>query len=200
MNPAIYVRAASLEDLPGMLEIYRPYVEETTITFEYDVPSLEEFRQRYNGIMPALPWLVCQYEGITAGYAYAARYHQRAAYQWNAELSVYIRQDYQGKHIGTALYRSLLRVLTLQGFLYAHALVTLPNQNSIRLHTHMGFRKVCVNEKTGFKLGVWRDVAELCLPLAEIPKVPDPPCPYNALSPETVVPIFREEAAKIAFP
>ena len=85
MNPAIYVRAASLEDLPGMLEIYRPYVEETTITFEYDVPSLEEFRQRYNGIMPALPWLVCQYEGITAGYAYAARYHQRAAYQWNAE-------------------------------------------------------------------------------------------------------------------
>ena len=134
MNPAIYIRSASPEDLPGMLEIYRPYVEKTTITF------------------------------------------------------------------GTALYRCLIRLLTLQGFLYAHALVTLPNQNSMRLHNHMGFCKVCVNENVGFKLGVWRDVAELCLPLAELPKIPAPPCPYNTLSPEAVVPIFREEAAKIAFP
>lgn len=200
MNPAIYIRSASPEDLPGMLEIYRPYVEKTTITFEYEVPSLEEFCRRYYGIMPAFPWLVCEYEGIIVGYAYAARYHQRAAYQWNAELSVYIRPDYQKKHIGTALYRCLIRLLTLQGFLYAHALVTLPNQNSIRLHRRMGFCKVCVNEKVGFKLGVWRDVAELCLPLAELPKEPAPPCPYNTLSPEAVVPIFREEAAKIAFP
>ncbi len=200
MNPAIYIRSASPEDLPGMLEIYRPYVEKTTITFEYDVPSLEEFQRRYHEIMPVFPWLVCKYEGVTAGYAYAARYHKRAAYQWNAELSVYIHPDYQKKHIGTALYRCLIRLLTLQGFLYAHALVTLPNQNSIQLHSHMGFRKICVNEKVGFKLGVWRDVAELRLPLAELPKVPDPPCPYNILSPEAVVPIFREEAAKIVFP
>lgn len=200
MNPAIYIRPASPNDLADMLEIYRPFVENTAVTFEYETPTPEEFLHRYHKITPFFPWLVCEYDGLLAGYAYATRYRIRSAYQWDAELSIYVHQNYYGRHIGPALYRSLMRMLTLQGFFYAHALVTLPNDKSLRLHRELGFKTVCVFERTGFKQGRWRDVAELRASLAELPDTPTPPEPFGNLDPHTVVQVFREEAARIHFP
>lgn len=197
MNPAIYIRPASPSDLPDMLEIYRPFVENTAVTFEYVTPAMEEFQGRFDKITPFFPWLVCEYDGAVAGYAYATRYRVRAAYQWDAELSIYVHPDYQRRHIGVSLYRSLTRILTLQGFFYAHALITLPNDKSLQLHKNLGFKTVAVFEKTGYKNGRWRDVAELRVELAELPESPTPPEAFRTLDPHTVVRIFREEAEKI---
>lgn len=200
MNPALYIRPATPNDLPAMREIYRPFVENTAITFEYETPSLAELQLRYDKITPFFPWLVCEYDGVIAGYAYATRYRIRAAYQWGAELSVYVHPDYQGRHIGSALYRSLTRTLNLQGFIYAHALVALPNDSSMQLHKHLGFQTICIFKQTGFKMGRWHDVAELRTTLAELPDQPTPPASFHTLNPLTVIQIFREEAARIAFP
>lgn len=197
MNPAIYIRSASENDLPDMLEIYRPFVENTTVTFEYVTPPIEDFRARYEKITPFFPWLVCEYDGAVAGYAYATQYRVRAAYQWDAELSIYVHPDYQRRHIGTSLYECVTRCLTLQGFIYAHALITMPNDRSIQLHKRLGFKTVAVFEKTGYKQGRWLDVAELRASLAELPEKPTPPRAFRALDPHTVVQIFREEATKI---
>lgn len=200
MNPVLYIRPASQDDLPRMLEIYRPFVENTAITFEYETPDLEEFTLRYDKITPFFPWLVCEYDGVVAGYAYAMRHQVRAAYQWDAELSVYVHPEYQGRKIGSALYRCLKRILTMQGYFYAHALITLPNDKSMQLHKHLGFKTICICEKTGFKHGQWRDVAELRAVLAELPAEPTPPEAFHTLEPHALVQIFREEAAKILFP
>lgn len=200
MNPALYIRPASANDLPDMLEIYRPFVENTVVSFEYETPSSTEFQRRYNSIMPSFPWLVCDYDGVVTGYAYASRYHARAAYQWDAELSIYVHPEYQGRRIGLALYHSLLRTLTLQGFFYAHALVALPNDKSMRLHQRLGFKTIGVFEKTGFKHGAWHDLAELRIPLAELPENPIPPRSFGNLDPHAVVQIFREEASQVTLP
>ena len=40
------IRVATIEDAAALVEIYRYYVEKTAITFEYDVPTVEEFERR----------------------------------------------------------------------------------------------------------------------------------------------------------
>ena len=90
----ITIRPARLEDASEILKIYEPYIKKTTITFEYEVPSLEEFRGRMTGIIGAYPYLVCEADGKILAYAYAHRFHERAAYQWDAELSVYVEEEH----------------------------------------------------------------------------------------------------------
>lgn len=200
MNPSLMIRHAFPDDVPAMLEIYRPFVEHTTITFEYEVPSVAEFRRRFDLTSTFFPWIVCVYDNVIVGYAYASKQHERAAYQWNAELSIYVHPDYQGKRVGAALYRCLLRLLRLQGFLYAHALVTLPNDKSLALHRRLGFQRVAVMEKTGYKHGQWLDVAELRLQLSTCPEEPTPPSPFRSFDPYEIVQVFREEAGQITYP
>ena len=86
-------RRAKLSDAERLLEIYSPYVIETAITFEYDVPSVEEFRGRIEDISSEYPYIVCTYKDEIIGYAYAHRHMERAAYQWNAELSIYLDME-----------------------------------------------------------------------------------------------------------
>lgn len=150
---------AEEKDAESILAVYAPYVRETTITFEYEVPSCEEFRERMRNIMEVYPYLVCEAEGRPAGYAYAHRYHERAAYQWDAELSVYVDGAYTGRGIGRALYTALMNILKLQHVRNVYGLVTSPNPPSEVLHRAMGFRLSGVSEKTGYKLGKWVDVA-----------------------------------------
>jgi len=101
------IRPATLEDASQILSIYAPFVENTCVTFEYDAPSLSAFEMRMQGILAAYPYLVCLQGDRIVGYAYASRPKERAAYQWNAELSVYIAPDHHRKGIGAAMYRAL---------------------------------------------------------------------------------------------
>ena len=96
------LRITEPEDAAGLLDIYKPYVLHTAITFEYEVPSLQEFEQRIRQFSAQYPYLVCEAGGELLGYAYAHRFQERAAYGWNAECSVYVSQQAAGRHIGRA--------------------------------------------------------------------------------------------------
>ena len=155
----ITIRPARLEDASQILKINQPYIKTTTITFEYEVPSLEEFRGRMTGIIGAYPYLVCEADGKILAYAYAHRFHERAAYQWDAELSVYVEEEHTGLGMGKALYHALMELLKLQNVKNAYALVTSPNERSEALHLGMGFRLEGLNRETGYKMGKWLDVS-----------------------------------------
>ncbi|MGI5895927.1 MAG: GNAT family N-acetyltransferase [Oscillospiraceae bacterium] len=154
----IEVRFAAESDAEALLEIYAPYVRETAITFELEAPGREEFAERIRTFGEDYPYLVCQVDGKMMGYAYAHRMQERAAYQWNAELSVYLAPEAAGKGMGTALYRALIELLALQGVQNVYGLVTVPNAASEALHARMGFAAAGAYRRTGYKLGQWRDV------------------------------------------
>lgn len=152
------IRLAQESDAENMLSIYAPIVRETAISFEVEPPSIAQFQQRIRDILKWTPWLVCEIDGKTIGYAYAGKHRQRAAYQWCVESSVYVGVDSRGKGVGKALYTSLLKVLQLQGFYNVYAGITVPNPASVALHEAVGFSPVGVYQLVGYKLGKWYDV------------------------------------------
>lgn len=152
------IRIATPEDAPSLLKIYKEYID-TPITFEYQLPSEEEFKGRMESISSFYPYLVYESGGGIMGYAYAHRQKERAAYQWNAELSVYISRDCTGRGIGKTLYSALIEILKLQNIKTVYGCVTLPNAASEQLHKSMGFQGAGVHHGTGYKCGEWHDVA-----------------------------------------
>ena len=166
-------RFATEKDTQKILEIYKPYVENTTITFEYEVPTYEEFQVRIRETLEEYPYIVCEYGDEIVGYAYAHRIWSRAAYQWDAELSVYTDEKFAGNGIGKKLYEKLIEILKLQNVVNVYALVTYPNESSEKLHNYFGFKKVAFFEKTGYKFGKWIGVTwfeKAILPHSENPK------------------------------
>lgn len=154
-NEDLIFRFATENDAKKILEVYRPYIENTTITFEYEVPSVEEFKERIKKILEEYPYIVCEYDKKIIGYAYAHRVWSRAAYQWDAELSVYTNENYSGNGIGKKLYKMLMEILKLQNVVNVYGLVTYPNENSEKLHNYFGFKKVAYFENSGYKFGKW---------------------------------------------
>ena len=149
------IRPATEKDIPEILEIYAPYVENTTVSFEYDVPCLKTFTQRFYTITAQFPWLVWEEEGRILGYAYASAPFERAAYRWCAEPSIYLRPEARGREIGRKLYAVLEAILEKQGYRVLYALITGENTPSIRFHEKMGYRKVGFFPDCGYKLGRW---------------------------------------------
>lgn len=148
-------RFATVEDASKILEIYKYYIENTTITFEYDVPTFVEFKERIKNTLLEYPYIVCEYRNEILGYAYAHKVWMRAAYQWDAELSVYIDKDYTGNGLGKKLYKILIEILKLQNVVNVYGCVTYPNEKSDKLHESFGFKKVGIFENSGYKFGKW---------------------------------------------
>jgi phosphinothricin acetyltransferase len=171
MPPAL--RLATALDAQQVQEIYAPYCF-TPISFELEPPSVAEIRQRIEKILPLYPWIVLEDGGTMLGYAYAGRHRDRAAYAWSVDTSVYIREDSRRRGIGRALYTSLLAMLPLQGYVFAYAGITLPNPGSVGLHEAMGFVRVGIYDRVGFKCGAWHDVMWLQRPLQACPAEPPP--------------------------
>jgi len=146
-------------DAKDILAIYEPYVKETAITYECEMPSLEEFKKRISDISADYPYIVCVFDEKIVGYAYAHRQMERDAYQWNAELSVYIDNKYFRHGIGRKLYCILIEMLVLQNVKNVYGGVTSPNANSEGLHESMGFVKLGTYHSTGYKCGAWHDVS-----------------------------------------
>ena len=92
------IRPVRLEDANALLRIYAPYVLETTVTFEYEVPSLSEFQDRIKKITQDFPYYVAVEDHKIIGYAYAGRYKERQAYDWGCELSIYLNYRYRSHH------------------------------------------------------------------------------------------------------
>ena len=152
------IRIAAKADIPAILDIYAPYILNTTATFEYTVPTREEFTARFTKYTGQFPWLVWEEEGEILGYAYACAPFTRMAYSWVAEASVYLRRDAHRKGIGTALYRALEAILTKQGYRVAYALITTENEGSVRFHEKLGYRYHSTFENCGYKMGRWLGV------------------------------------------
>ena len=158
-------RAAVPEDAAALLEIYRPYVEETAITFEYDVPSEEEFARRIRSVLRSYPYLVAEADGRIAGYAYVSRFHDREAYDWAVETSVYVARDFRGRGTGTALYGKLEQVLLAMNIVNLEACIayteredeTLTN-DSTRFHEALGYRTAGRFYRCGYKFRRWYDM------------------------------------------
>ena len=151
------LRPALPEDAEALLDIYAQYID-TSVTFEYELPTREEFRRRIADITAVYPYLVHETEGVIDGYAYAHRFAERAAYQWSAELSVYLDRNARGRGLGRTLYAALMDLVHLQGVRTVYGLVTTPNERSDRLHLGMGFTPAGVTRNAGYKLGMWRSV------------------------------------------
>ena len=152
------IRIATEADVPQILEIYSPYVENTTITFEYDVPTMEEFMARYRRITEDFPWLVWEEKGEILGYTYACHPFERAAYSWCAEPSIYLKPSAQGRGIGRRLYAALEELLKLQGYQVLLALITGENTGSLRFHEQLGYFTAGELKRSGYKFGKWLSV------------------------------------------
>ncbi|HFI0536408.1 TPA: N-acetyltransferase family protein [Streptococcus suis] len=157
----IVIRNAQVEDAANLVAIYAPYVEKTAITFETQVPAVEDFANRIEKTLKKFPYLVAVEEGQVVGYAYASTYYARAAYDWTVELSIYVQKEARGKGIGTLLYTALEEELTARGFKNFLACIALPNPASIALHEKRGYQQVAHFKKVGYKFGTWHDIVWL---------------------------------------
>lgn len=175
---------ASEADAAALLAVYLPYME-TTITFEYTAPTLEEFTLRVRDTLREYPYLLCEEDGRVLGYAYAHKLKSRAAYQWDAELSVYLSGDACGRGIGRALYGALIDLLETQGVRNVYGVITADNARSIGFHRSMGFTDAGTHHRTGYKNGRWLDVVWLEKRLGG-EEAPTPVRPIGALTEETV--------------
>lgn len=149
---------ANKEDAKKLLEIYAPYVRNTAVTFEYDVPSVLAFENRVSSIVEKYPYLVAVLNGTIVGYAYASSFHERAAYMWAAELSVYVDEKYHRRGIGSALYQKMEELLQKQNVTNLYACIAYPNPESIGFHEKEGYQLVGHFSKCGYKLGCWWDM------------------------------------------
>lgn len=192
MQPII--RLAEQRDVPGILEIYAPFILETSVTFEETVPDEASFWKRMQDIMAELPFLVCEIDGRIAGYAYASGYRSRASYRWSKEVSVYIHPDYYRRKVAHALYTILNEMVRYQGIANLLAIITMPNEPSVAFHEQFGYRKCGEFSKVGYKLNQWQNVGWFELFLQDETQAPkERILPLNEI---TELPIFTEAIQK----
>ena len=177
----VELRLASPDDSSQILDIYGPIIENTSISFKYQVPSGSAFRDRIQNILKTHPWLVCVYQGQVVGYAYAGPHRSREAYRWSTETSVYIAEGFQQKGIASSLYRALLEGLQIQGYYTALAGITLPNRASVSFHQSYGFTPVGTYHQVGFKFGQWHSVGWWEYQLKSDDTEPVPPLSMDTL-------------------
>ena len=164
-------RLATSADADQIQAIYAPIVHHTAISFEYEVPSVEEMASRIRHVLQVRPWLVYEAGGEILGYSYATTYRDRAAYSWGVEVSIYMRQDMRQRGLGSALYATLFDVLRAQNYCRVVAGATVPNASSERLHARLGFQLIGRYPAAGYKFGSWHDVVFWFLPLCPLPSV-----------------------------
>ena len=158
----IVIRNATVEDAQVLLDIYSYYVKNTAISFEYEVPSLEEFRDRIRNTLKKYPYLCILKDGIIKGYTYAGAFVGRAAYDWSAEMTVYIAHDARKCGLGRRIYEALEAALKEMGILNLYACIGYPDEedqyltkNSAQFHQHMGYKTVGEFHNCGYKFDRW---------------------------------------------
>ena len=190
----IEIRYAKLEDATRLVEIYRYYVEKTAITFEYKVPSIEEFQQRMIHVMEKYPYLVAKVDDQIVGYAYASTFNVRMAYDWCAETSIYIDHMLRKCGVGKRLYQALEKALKAQNITNLNACIASPiendeylDTNSIDYHHHLGYQMVGEFHQCGYKFKRWYNMVWMEKMIGE----------HKSLQPE--VKLFPEIQDKIGF-
>lgn len=177
----ILLRTARLSDAARLVEIYAPYVTDTAITFEYEVPSVEEFRGRIEKTLEKYPYIVAEQNGRIMGYAYASAFARRAAYNWSVELSIYLDMEIRRQGIGGRLYQAMEEILKEMHILNMNACISWPKaedeyltKNSVQFHEHMGFRLAGEFHDIGYKFGRWYNVVWMEKMIGDHPEKPKP--------------------------
>lgn len=166
------IRMATPADAEAIRSIYAPFITETCVSFETEVPALDNFQARISNILQRYPFFVYECDGLIVGYAYASKHRERAAYHYSVDVSVYIAPEYHRKGIGKKLYSHLFAWLKEKGYYTAFAGIALPNESSVGLHQLLGFSVVGVYHHVGYKHGKWVDVMWLEKPLREYDDFP----------------------------
>ncbi len=189
MNRTVMIRLATPEDAAEMLKIYAHYVVNTAISFEYEVPSEEEFRERIESTLKRYPYIVAEQEGHIIGYAYVSIFHERKAYDWAVETSIYVDELRKHKGIGGKLHDALEQMLKTQGILNMNACIAWPNgdedetltKNSGEFHAHLGYHMVGEFQKCGYKFHRWYNMIWMEKIIGEHADEQPSPIPFSQL-------------------
>lgn len=161
----ITIRIASPSDAPELLAIYAPYITKTAISFEYDVPSVEEFADRIRTTLEKYPYLAAESDGHIVGYCYVSILHGRQAYDWSVETSIYVDQNCKRMGIGKKLHDALEQALSAMGILNLYACIAFPigedpylTEDSVHFHEHLGYTHTAHFHKCGYKFNRWYDI------------------------------------------
>jgi L-amino acid N-acyltransferase YncA len=176
---AFLIRPAGRQDAAAIAAIYRPYVEDSCISFEEVPPTADDIAVRMSN--PLHPWLVAEDGAQVVGYASTSPMRNRSAYRWSVETGVYLERSAQGRGLGRALLITHLKLLERQGFVTAIAGISLPNDASVALHESLGFSLSGIERGVGFKLGQWVDVGRWQKDLAPRCPVPTEPRPFASV-------------------
>ena len=187
----IRIRAAVLADAPKLLKIYEPYVTKTAVSFEFDVPGVQEFQTRIQNTLKKYPYLVAECDGDILGYAYTGAFVGRAAYSWAAETSIYLREDQRRRGIGRKLYEAIERISRDQNILNLYACIGFPEkedeyltENSAQFHAHMGYKVAGKFYNCGYKFGRWYHMIWMEKIIGEHNEHPKPVIPFCRLQRE----------------
>lgn len=197
MSMKYKLRFAKPDDAEKLLAIYAPFVISSDrtlsdVSFEYEVPSAEEFTERIKNIYAHYPYIVCEHDGRLLGYVYAHPYIQRAA-----EVTIYLAPEGQGRGLGKVMYEALEALLRLQGIVVTYACITASNEHSVKMHEASGYKIIGTFNNTGFKHGHWLDMVWMEKVIAEYPKQPALIKKIGELPPETVTAVLKEASARL---
>lgn len=183
-NETFIIRPVTEADASRLLEIFTPYVLHTAVSFEWEVPSLDDFKRKIRRITARYPWLAAVREGTITGYAYASSFKEQDAYCWSVETSIYLDNAFRHQGLGRLLYEQLENTLRRQHVVNACACIAYPHPVSIAFHTAMGYELCGHFHRSGYKLGKWQDMVWMEKFLGEHPDNPQPFIPYPQLSKE----------------
>ena len=182
------IRLARSQDAAERLEIFRPYVLETAVAFNYEPPTLDEFRNTMEDRLRRYPYLVAETEEGLMGYAYASPFKARAAYDWAVETSIYVKQGHAGQGYGRLLHDRLETLLKAQNILSMYACIAYTDwedahltNNSMHFHAHMGYELTAKFPKCGYKFGKWYDMIWMHKEIGSHNVPPSPLIPITAL-------------------
>ena len=182
------IRTARPSDAEGIRAIYAPYVEDTAITFELEIPDTSEFEKRIEKTLKEYPYIVAVSDGKIAGYAYAGAFRPRAAYKHCVEMSVYVDRTHTGKGVGKLLYNKLEEILSRQNIFVLYACITMTERindanltdASIGFHTKMGYNTVGCFHHCGYKFGKWYSMIWMEKNIKERPADPEAFIPFES--------------------
>ena len=185
------MRLAAVSDSESILNIYAPYITDTAVSFETEIPAIGDFSARIAKIAEEYPFVVYEMNGKIIGYAYASRHRERAAYRFDVDVSIYVLPEYHGLGIACKLYDCLFALLKKLGYINAYAAYTESNGRSMKFHQKFGFTLIGVHHKTGYKLGRWHDVTWLEKTINAHDEKPGRVLGIGELSPEYLENLFR---------
>ena len=183
------IRLATRDDAAAILAIYGPYIANTAITFDEEIPTEEEYREKIAHVLENYPFLAAEEGGEIIGYAYASPFRPREAYRFTAETSIYVKPEYKGSGVGRALYRELERLLAKQNVHTAYACITCTDreedehlpEGSIPFHEKVGYDYICEMNDCGYKFGKWYSIVWMGKELIPIGDDPEEFIPFSKL-------------------